>query len=122
MKQHRVKHSQLGRGRTFAEILIRNGDRITEAGEQQGAAGWEVVGKIRGHLEPVQGREFFEARQVQSATSYRFICRYVSSLSSHHFLRIDGHIYEIDAVLDISNLHRELEIMCTRSTLGGSQN
>ena len=120
--QHRTKNKRLGRGRTYAEILVRRGDRVTAAGEQQGGEGWEVVGKLRGHLMPVSGREFFEAKQTQDATAYRFICRYVKDLDAHFFLRIDGHIYEIESVLDINNMHRELEVMCTRSTLGGSQN
>jgi SPP1 family predicted phage head-tail adaptor len=119
---NRVKNKRLGRGRDLAEVLERTGDRKTPSGEEQGGTGWEVLAKVRGKLEPISGREFFEARQAQEATAYRFVCRYFGSLDSHHFLRIDGHIYEIDAILDINNMHRELEIMCTRSTLGGSQN
>lgn len=82
---------------------------------------WLTVAETWGSVEPISGREFFSALQVQSDVTTRITCRYESALATvtpRDRIRHGSVIYDIKSVIDVDMRHRELQFMCTRHVDG----
>ncbi len=77
---------------------------------------WTDVATVWGSVEPLQGREFIEAKQTQAEITTRIRIRYRSGISPEMRAVWDGHIYDIEAVIDVGGRKRELQLMCTEVT------
>lgn len=70
-------------------------------------------------IEPLSGREFLAAQQVQSDISHRLTIRYLAGVTpKHRAVWTDpatdvARIFDIRAVLDRDERHREMQLMCT---------
>lgn len=80
---------------------------------------WATVATLSAAVEPLGGREFFAAQQVQGAASHRITLRYLAGVSIKNRVRwpdpatgVDR-IFDITAVIDRDERHRVLELMCT---------
>ena len=74
---------------------------------------WTDVATVWGSVEPLQGREFIEAKQTQAEITTRIRMRYRSGILPEMRAVWDGHIYDIEAVIDVGGRKRELHLMCT---------
>lgn len=78
---------------------------------------WTTIADTWAAVEPLAGREFFNAQQVQSDVTTRIVCRYSSALSSvtpKDRIKHGSAIYDIRSVIDPDSRHRELQFMCTQ--------
>lgn len=78
---------------------------------------YEPVDTIWASVEPLRGREFFDAQQTNAEVTTRIRCRYRADLAapeaSHWRIEYAGRVYEIDGPPINSRMeHRQLEIMC----------
>ncbi len=74
---------------------------------------WSDVATVWAAVEPLSGREFLEARQVQAETTTRIRMRYRAGIRAEMRLVHGTHIYEITAPpMDIESKHKELQLMC----------
>lgn len=73
---------------------------------------WTDVATVWAAVEPLRGREFLEAKQIQSETAYRVRIRHRSDVDTDMRVMWNSRTLEIVAVLDIGGLGRELELMC----------
>jgi len=74
---------------------------------------WTDVATVWGSVEPLQGREFIEAKQTQAEITTRIRIRYRSGISPEMRAVWDGHTYDLEAVIDVGGRKRELHLMCT---------
>lgn len=80
------------------------GERITT---------WSTVATVWAAVEPLRGREFFDAEQVQAEISHRVIMRYRAGMESTMRLLHEGRVLHITAPpIDVDERHRELQLMC----------
>ena len=79
------------------------GERITT---------WSTVAVVWGAVEPLRGREFFDAEQTQAEISHRVVLRYRSGIDSTMRLLHLGRVLHIGTVIDVDERHRELQLMC----------
>ena len=63
-------------------------------------------------IEPVSGREYYEAMAIQNQITHRIKTRYRSDITPDMRILYGERVYEIEAVIDISARHRFLEILC----------
>jgi SPP1 family predicted phage head-tail adaptor len=70
-----------------------------------------LVATVWGAVEPLSGREFIEANQVQADVTYRLRIRYLSGIAPEMRVKEGTHTYHIDAVLDQKGERRELYLM-----------
>lgn len=70
-----------------------------------------LVATVWGALEPLSGREFIEANQVQADVTIRIVIRYRSDIRPE--MRVVGgeHTYHIESVLDQRGERKELQLM-----------
>lgn len=103
-------------GRLKQRVTFRRRETVplNQYGQQSGE--YLTLAEVRASVEPLMGREFFAALQVQSDLSVRIRCRYQNSLSDlnpkDQAVYCDR-IFDIRSVIDVDERHIELEIMCT---------
>jgi SPP1 family predicted phage head-tail adaptor len=76
---------------------------------------WETFATVHASIEPISGREFFAASQVQSSVNTRIRNRYLSGITPKMRVVHDTTVYDIEAVLqdDRSGRH-EMQLMCIK--------
>lgn len=71
-----------------------------------------LVATVWGAVEPLSGREFLEANQVQADATIRIRIRYRSNIRPEMRVIEGSHTYHIDSVLDQRGERKELHLMC----------
>lgn len=79
------------------------GERITT---------WSTVAVVWAAVEPLRGREFFDAEQTQAEISHRVIMRYRTGMESTMRLLHLTRVLHIGTIIDVDERHRELQLMC----------
>ena len=80
-------------------------------------AAWATYCEVYASIDPIIGREYFAAQQVQSEVDTKIRVRYMTAVTAGitAAMRVSagGVIYTIKAVIDVENRHRELLLMCS---------
>ena len=95
--------------------------QVQEPVEVNGSEGelertWLTIGSRWAHVEPLSGREFWQAQQVQSDVTHRVRMRYDRQITSKHRLLLSQ--YETGRVLNIAHVRvrderkAEMELLC----------
>ena len=99
--------------------------------ETQGTTGevtwsWSDVDEVWAAVEPVSGREYFAAQQVQSSTDTVIRIRYRHGITTKMRIKYEepgspvySRYYEIEAVLSPREGRRELHLMCREREADG---
>ena len=80
---------------------------------------WETAFSCWCAVEPLSGREFWEAAAVNRENEVRFTIRYRKDVSPEMRIRLDGTVYDITSVLDKNKRHEVLEILARTVTADG---
>ena len=72
---------------------------------------WDTFATVRASVEPLQGREYFAAQQVQAEVTTRFRIRYLAGVKPSMRVLFEGRTFDVQAVLDPNEMHRELHLM-----------
>lgn len=93
-------------------------ERLKGSDDEYGepTSSYEVYGHFWAAVEPLSGRELWQAQQVKATTTHRVTMRYVDGVTPGMRLIHKGRTLEIDAVADVGERTRELQIMCTEVT------
>lgn len=80
---------------------------------------WETVFTCWCAVQPLSGREFWEAAAINRENEVRFMIRYRKGISAEMRIRLDGTVYDITSILDGNNRHEALEILARTVTPDG---
>lgn len=75
----------------------------------------DVATGIWAGIEPLKGREFFAAKQVNAEIEALVIMRYRSDIKAKYRIMHGTNEYYIDTVINVDERNRELQLMCSRS-------
>jgi SPP1 family predicted phage head-tail adaptor len=85
---------------------------VTQVAADGGATkGWELVFNEWAAIEPLRGREYFQAAAAQSEVDTMITMRYRSGVKTRMRVNYAGRHFDIQAVKDIQLRGRELQIM-----------
>ena len=73
---------------------------------------WATFAEVWGAVEPLTGREYFQAQQVQAEVNYRVRLRYLAGVVPTMRVLHDGRTLEVQAVINPDERNRELQLMC----------
>lgn len=65
-----------------------------------------------GAVEPLVGREYLEAKQVQADVSHKVKCRYLAGVKPSMEVTLGDRIFTIDSVINIQERGAEMVLMC----------
>lgn len=90
-----------------------HGETRAENGEV--IATWTSIATVWASVEPLSGRELWQAQQVQSEATIRVRLRYFSGVTTKHRLKFGERLLDIKAVINPAERNAELECLCTES-------
>lgn len=73
---------------------------------------WQDVATVWAAVEPLRGREYWAAAQVQSEVTTRIRIRYRSGIRPDMRVLYGGRVFNVTAVIDPEERHVELQLMC----------
>jgi len=85
---------------------------VLQTGEDGGTSDtWEVVFEEWAAIEPMRGREYFQAAAAQSEVDTLITMRYRDGVKARMRVNYNGRHFDIQAVKDIQLRGREMQIM-----------
>lgn len=73
---------------------------------------WSTFATVRAQVEPISGREYFDAQKVDADVDYRVRIRYLSGVTNEMRIVYGSKQLDIESVLNIGERDREIHIMC----------
>lgn len=77
---------------------------------------WATAEQRYAKIEPLTGREFFEAQRVDSDVTHMITMRYYSGLTTSHRITYGSRTFYIESVLNTDERDWKTVCMCTEST------
>lgn len=74
---------------------------------------WQDVATVWAAVEPLRGSERYRAQQVQAELSHKVTMRYQAGVKPQMRLLHNGRVLNIEAVIDVEERHRWLELLCS---------
>lgn len=62
------------------------------------------------YITPLQGREFWQAKQSGSQVSHRVVIRYTPDITRSHVISFNGKYYDIQFIFNVNEEYRFLEL------------
>ena len=103
---------------------LREQVTLQERTEAQGTTGevkwtWADYKTVYAAIEPVRGEEYFAARQLQSATTTKIRIRYLADVTTKMRVVYGSRYFEIESVIDVNTLRKEIHLMCKEREADG---
>ena len=93
-------------------IKVQPTNEDSYGGKIEDTALWNDFINCFAAILPISGREFFIAKQVNAIVTTRIKIRYISAITPGMRVVFGGKVYDIKAVLDIEERHKEIHLMC----------
>ncbi len=77
---------------------------------------WAALVRTHASIEPLSGRELWNAQQVQAQVTHRVRLRYYPGVMAKMRVSYGSRYLNIESVIDPEERHRELELLCTEAT------
>ena len=72
---------------------------------------WKDVATVWASIDPISGREFYEAGQSQSEVTHKIRCRYRPGLKNEMRIYYKSRRFHIESIIDWEERHESLLIM-----------
>jgi SPP1 family predicted phage head-tail adaptor len=73
---------------------------------------WSDLATVWGSIEPLRGREYFAAQEIQAEVTTRIVIRHRADVSPTMRVNYGSDTYLIESVINPDNRDRELQLMC----------
>lgn len=95
---------------------LRDEVTIQEVAETRDAYGgvietWGTFATVRASVEPLIGREYFAAQQVQATSTHKIRIRYLSGLVPKMRVLFGVRVFDIESILNVNERNEEIVIM-----------
>ena len=105
-------------GRLRHQVIIQT---PTETNDSQGQAvkPWATFATVHAAVEPLAGREYIAAAQINAETTTKIIIRYLAGITQKMRISYDSKIYNIESMKNVGERDRQLELMCSEGINDG---
>jgi SPP1 family predicted phage head-tail adaptor len=86
---------------------------LTPDGYGGAAKTWDTVDTVAASVEPLSGREFFQAQQTQSSVSHKITIRHRADTTSSLRILFGTRVFDISSVLNPDERNRWMVLMAT---------
>lgn len=106
----------IGRMNRRITLQYQNGWDVDDEGNA--TPQWDDFATVWANIRPLRGREYFEAAAVNAETTVKMLIRYRPGITPDMRVVYNGRIYNIQAVIDVYEGRRQLELMCKEVQAG----
>lgn len=99
-------------------ITIQKFDKVDDGGGGYEET-WVAVATVSASVSPLQGKERYEAQQIQSSLSHKIKMRYRDGILPTMRVLFGARIFNIISVIDPDERHRELDLLCEEVIVSG---
>lgn len=108
----------LGAGQ-FDQRVTLQAKSVTRSAIGEEIVTWEPVAELWARVEPIRGREWFAAAQMQDATDHRVTIRYRAGVTRDMRVVWRGEPLDIVSVIDVNARRENIELMCIAGVRNG---
>ena len=105
--------NQVGLENKFRHRLTLQSKTVTRNAYGEEVITWTNEKTVWGSIEPLSGREYFQAQQVQSKVTHKVSIRYYTGLRTDWRILFGSRIFDIVSALNIEERNREMVLYCT---------
>ena len=73
----------------------------------------EIQNTVWASIEPLSGKEYFSAKQVNSEVNAKVTIRYIESLLPHWVVQFGQRIFNIQAIINLEERNKYLQLLCS---------
>lgn len=95
------------------------GKSVSRSAIGEEVVAWVAVATLWAKVEPLRGREFFAAQQMQDAADYRITIRYRPGLTRDMRVIWREQCFDVVSVLEPFGAKQSLELMCITGVRNG---
>ena len=103
----------------FDQRVTVEAKTVTRSGIGEEVVSWSPVAEVWARVEPIRGREWFAAAQMQDATDHRVTIRYRAGITREMRVLWRGEPLDIVSVIDVNARRENLELMCLSGVRNG---
>ena len=98
-------------GKLHHHIII---EQVAETQDTDGSVmeTWSNYASAQGSIEPVSGREYFDAQTTQADVTHRIYLRYIAGVIPKMRVKYGARIFDILSVINTRERNVELQLMC----------
>lgn len=100
---------RIGRLRHFVEIQETTAEKDATGSPSEG---WATIAQVWASIEPLSGREFIEAAQVEATITHTIRMRYRPDVTTRHRILHDSRAFNVEVVMNPEQRNITLELMC----------
>jgi len=102
-------------GRLRQRVIIQEEVFTKDSITGETTSEWQDVCTVWAAVEPLKGREFFQALETHAEHTIRIRLRYRAGLSSAMRVQYSSRTLYIQAIIDPEERHKELQLMCVEN-------
>lgn len=91
--------------------LLKSVIRKDELGQE--IESWEVQDLVWASIEPLSGKEYFSAKQVNSEINVKITIRYIESILSQWVVQFGQRVFNIEAIINLEERNKFLQLLCS---------
>lgn len=96
-------------GKLNKRIEIKKLDEVSDGG-----GGYKnelvLIKKVWSNIQPLYGRELYQARQTQADVSHKVTIRFTKEVNRSHIVSFNGKNYDIQYLINVNEANRFLEL------------
>lgn len=96
--------------------IVLQKKEITEDELKQQSETWTDIATVWAAIEPISGRAYFEAKQINAENSTRITIRYRMDVTPHTRAVFGSRVFEIQSVVNPKERRETLVLMCREVT------
>ena len=73
----------------------------------------EMEKTVWASIEPLSGKEYFAAKQVNSEVNFKITIRYIDSLLPHWVVQFGQHVFNIEGIINLEERNKFLQLLCS---------
>jgi SPP1 family predicted phage head-tail adaptor len=93
------------------DVVIENEVKVPD-GSGGNTITWSVFKNVNAHVQPISGRAFFEAQQIESKINYKVFIDYDEQITNRMWVNFQGKRLMIDTIIDQGGLNEVMVLMC----------
>ena len=73
----------------------------------------EVQKTIWANIEPLSGKEYFSAKQINSEVNVKITIRYIEPLLPHWVVQFGQRVFNIESIINFEERNKYLQLLCS---------